>query len=155
MNDGRFARWLPLTGILFVAVMVAAFGISGNSPDSDATDAKISAYLADDQHFHHAITALILVWAASLLLLGFWAVLRRQLQAAEGGTGGLAALTFGAGVAGTVFNFTGVLSFLVPPLAAHDARHGHAALAPSIYRFVQDFGYPLWITFSIIGALSQ
>jgi hypothetical protein len=147
----RVSRWGPLSGVVFVVLMVAGFVIAGSSPDTDARGAKIARYLADSSNQDKNFIAFFLLLAAMLFLLGFFAALRARLVAVEGGSGA-GALAFGAGVASTVFLIIAISMFVSPLIAAHDApRH---VLDPGIYRLTQDLGYLLWVASVVVGALA-
>jgi hypothetical protein len=60
----RWKRLAPISGVLFVGLMVATLAITGNSPDGKAGGAKVIAYYAA----HHGRTNL------SVLFLGYAAV---------------------------------------------------------------------------------
>ena len=91
MSRGWLERWGTLSGVVFVVVMVAGFAVAGSSPDTDASNAKITSYLGTHSHQTANIVAFFMLLAASLFLLGFFAALRARLVEAEGGTGGLGA----------------------------------------------------------------
>jgi hypothetical protein len=74
-----WARWAPATGILFVALWIIGFAITGGSPDSGSSDAKIVAYYADSGHRARDFAGLFLVLAAALLFLCFLSALRSRL----------------------------------------------------------------------------
>ena len=38
-------RWAPISGAIWVVLMVVAFAVAGSSPDTDDPDAKIAAYM--------------------------------------------------------------------------------------------------------------
>jgi hypothetical protein len=147
-----FYRWGPLAGVLFVVLTVIGFSVSGSSPDPDASNAKISAFLASDSNYNKNVVGLFLVLAAGLALVGFFASLRLRLAEAEGGLGGAAALALGAGVVSVVFFVLGILLFISPTIAAHDAKK--ALLDPGIFRLAQDLGYSIWIGSVIVGSLA-
>ena len=65
-------RWLPLSGLLFVVlVLVAVVGLAGDTPGSDATAAELASFY-DEEEVRQAIGAF--VWAASIPFLVFFAV---------------------------------------------------------------------------------
>src|SRR3954452_17310893 len=101
MEQRPFQRWAPLSGAVFVVLVVVGFIVGGNSPDTDAPNAKIAAYLAKDSNQTKNIVAFFILMVAMLALLGFYGSLRARLTRAEGQSGGAAAVTLGAGVAST------------------------------------------------------
>jgi hypothetical protein len=92
-------RWAPIGGIVFVVLMVVGSILVGDLPDADASEQEIADYLADsDNHTRNIIGAYLWVVGA-LFFLWFLTRLRSDLRKAEGGTGALSNLAFGAGVA--------------------------------------------------------
>jgi hypothetical protein len=92
-------RWhvlAPLTGVVFVALAVLAFIISGETPDSNDPPIKILAFYI--KHDTRQIWAsVVLAWGAVFFLF-FLGVLRTTLRAAEGGLARLSTVAFGGGV---------------------------------------------------------
>jgi Domain of unknown function (DUF4386) len=92
-------RWAPIGGIVFVVLMVIGSIFVGDLPSADDSDQEIADYLADsDNHTRNIIGAYLWVVGA-LFFLWFLTGLRSDLRKAEGGTGVLSNLAFGAGVA--------------------------------------------------------
>jgi hypothetical protein len=76
-------RWpsrAPITGIIAVALFVAAFIISGSSPDFDAGNREILDFYGDQTK---QVIASILVVYGSVLLVFFFATLRSTLRRSE------------------------------------------------------------------------
>jgi Domain of unknown function (DUF4386) len=146
------ARWAPLAGPVFVALMVLGFIITGDSPAPDDSNSQIASYLGDDSKYDKNIAGFFFVLAATLFLVGFFAALRARLAEAEGERGGLAALAYGAGIASAVLMVVAIFVFISPVFAAHDA--GRNVLDPGIYRLTQDLGYMLWVASVVVGALT-
>lgn len=150
----RSQRWLPLSGVAFVVLFVVAFFIAGSSPDtsgSGGTNAKIAAYLAKTSNFHHNIAALLMAFVALLLLACFFSALRDAITGFGEHTTS-ATLAFGAGLLSLTLLLISTTMFIVPVLAAHDARP--APLDPNIYRLTQDCGFALWIAAGGFGGLA-
>jgi ABC-type anion transport system duplicated permease subunit len=86
----------PLTGILFVALAIAAFLVSGETPGTDDSRQEIiSFYLDNDSELAISGTLLAL---ASVALAFFLAALRQALRAAAGDEGGLSTVTLLGGL---------------------------------------------------------
>jgi hypothetical protein len=97
----QIERWAPISGIVFVVLMVAGSILVGDVPGADAPEQEIADYLADSgTHTRNIIGAYMWVVGA-LAFLWFLTRLRSDLRRAEGGTGALSNLVFGAGVAFT------------------------------------------------------
>lgn len=152
MAQRPFQRWAPLSGAAFVVLVVVGFIVAGNSPDTDASNAKIAAYLAKNSNQTRNIVSFFILMVAMLALLGFYASLRARLARAEGETGGAAALTLGAGVASTVFLIVSIGLFIAPVITADDASK--FVVDPGLWRFSQDTGYMFWISSAVAGALA-
>jgi hypothetical protein len=149
--EQRMSRFGPLSGVVFVVLMVAGFVIAGSSPDPDAGSAKIARYLHDSSNYDKNVAAFFVLLAAMLFLLGFFAALRSRLGQA-GRSSGAGDLAFGAGVACTVFLVLAIALFVAPLIAAHDApRH---VLEPGIYRLTQDLGYMIWVASVVVASLA-
>ena len=152
MRQGGLARLAPLSGPVFVILMIAGFLIAGSSPNPDASDTKIAAYLTKSSNQSHNQTAWLILLVAMLFLVAFFVTLRSRLVEAEGGIGRFGAMALGAGIASSVFLITAISIFVSPLLAADDA--GKNLLDPSVYRIAQDLGYMLWVSSVVVGALA-
>jgi hypothetical protein len=95
---GRIERWAPIGGIVFVALMVVGTFFVGDVPTADAPEQEITDYLADSDNHTRNIVGAYLWTVGALTFLLFLTRLRSDLRRAEGGTGALANLAFGAGV---------------------------------------------------------
>jgi hypothetical protein len=95
----QLERWAPLSGIIFVILMVVGTMFVADVPDPDAPQQQLATYLADSgNHTRNLMGAYIWVVGA-LAFLWFVTRLRTVLRGAEGGTATLSNLVFGAGVA--------------------------------------------------------
>ncbi len=144
-------RWAPLSGLVFLVLMVVGFSVAGSAPDPDASNAKIASFLAKDSSYHKAVASYFVLLAAVVALVWFFSVLRSRISDVEGTPGRLGALALAAGVASAAFLFIGISLFIVPAIAAHDAHK--YALDPGIYRLTNDLGYMIWVASAVIGAL--
>lgn len=152
MVQRPFQRWAPLSGALFVVLVVVGFIVAGNSPDTDASNAKVAAYLAKNSNQSRNIVSFFILMVAMLALLGFYGALRARLRRAEGETGGAASLTLGAGVASVVFLVVAIGLFIAPLITADDTSK--FVVDPGLWRFSQDTGYLFWISSAVAGALA-
>ena len=81
MKSPRFA---PLTGAIFVVLLVIGFiPLGGNTPDTDASAAKIISFY--DDHQTKEILAIIVVALAALFLALFAVAIRDYLRDSGGG----------------------------------------------------------------------
>lgn len=95
MYESRWERLAPLTGIVFVAIVVAVFAIGGSTPEEHDSAAKVQAYYAAHHDKH---TALAFVMAIGVAFLVFFASTLRHDLRRLGGTGQLSDAAFGGGV---------------------------------------------------------
>jgi hypothetical protein len=93
MGEGRIERLAAWAGVLFFAVFLVGFLISGDTPDSDSTGEAVIDHYDDSGKI---LAGALLLMAAGVLLLFFFGVLRRHLAA--GGPEWLATVVFGGAV---------------------------------------------------------
>jgi hypothetical protein len=101
----RLERLAPLTGVVFLIVVLVAFIVGGETPDNDDSTAEIVSYWRDNDT--RQLVGGWILGVAALLLAWFGGSLRRTISRAEGGDGRLAAISF----AGTVMASVGMLLF--------------------------------------------
>jgi len=106
-------RWAPLGGIIFVVLLVIGTGLLGDHPDPDAPEQEITDYLADSGNHTRNIIGAYLWVLAGIGFVWFLTHLRGVLRSAEGGSGTLSNLGFGAGLV-----FTALLMASGPVIAA-------------------------------------
>jgi hypothetical protein len=115
----RLRRLLPLSGVLFSAVLAVGLGLTAGEPDNSASKADIYAYW----HSHHGvqlISSLILIPFAMLFLLAFAAELRRALRSGEAGEALYSPIALAGGIAAAVgLGVTGSLGAAVATAANH------------------------------------
>jgi hypothetical protein len=97
----QIERWAPLGGIIFVALMVVGSFFVADVPDSDAPEQEIADYLADSDNHTRNIIGAYMWTVGGLAFLWFLTGFRSMLRGAEGDTGALSNLAFGAGAAFT------------------------------------------------------
>ena len=95
----RIERWAPIAGIVFVVLMVTGSMLVSNVPSPNAPQHQIASYLTDSAQQMRNIIGAYLWVVGALTFLVFLMRLRNDLRRAEGGTGYLSNLAFGAGVA--------------------------------------------------------
>jgi len=117
MQQDRWERLAPLTGVIAVAIIVAVFAIGGETPEPEDRAVKVRAYYIK-HHDKHAALAFILAIAIPFLLF-FVSSLRRDLRRA-GGTGQLANAAFAGGVLAAVgFGVLASVHLALAESAAH------------------------------------
>src|SRR5262245_10929155 len=114
---GQVERWAPVGGIIFVVLMVAGSKLIGDIPAPNASGSEIASYIADGANHTRNIIGAYLWVAGALAFLWFLTRLRIQLHEAEGGSGALSSLAFGAGVAFSAVWLVSAALFVSVPYA--------------------------------------
>jgi hypothetical protein len=151
MTFRMWERWGPLAGVLAVVCWIVTFIVGTNGPDTNSSDAKISAYYTSHSHQIRDIVGFFIFLAGILFLLGFLAALRSRLVVAEGTPGRLTALAFGSGVASAILFVIAFAMFTAAAFTANDT--GKFRLEPNTFRLVNDLGYVVWVGAVIVAAL--
>ena len=136
---GRFARWAPLSGVVFAALWVVAILLFGDGPGD--TDQEIASFYDSDDNRDDQSLAWALVALATLFFLWFLAELRVRLLAAEGQPARLTALAFGSGLVSAVL-FLLSMTVWAATSFAHDEAEFSAD--PGTVRLLDSTGYVLW-----------
>ena len=138
MTEQRWPAFAPLAGIVFVALVVLAFAISGETPDIKDSPQKILNYY-NDHDTKNIWASVFLAWG-TVFFFFFLGVLRSALQAAEGGTSRLSAVAFGGGLILGV----GMLSFAGFTFTLADAAdHLTPDAAQALNALNSDFFFPV------------
>jgi hypothetical protein len=74
---------IALTGVLFVALLVAGFIVGGDTPDGDSAGAKVVAYYKDNEAKN--FVAIVLIALSTVPLLFFASTLRERARVALSG----------------------------------------------------------------------
>jgi hypothetical protein len=94
-QQSTWERLAPLTGLVFVAIVVAVFAIGGSTPGDHDTARQVQDFYGQ-HHDKHMTLAFIMAISIPFLLF-FVSILRYELRRA-GGTGQLANAAFAGGV---------------------------------------------------------
>ena len=133
----RWTRFVPLTGVVFVALLVATFIVSGSTPGSDESGAKVISFYKDHKNAQQASNAL---GAIAVVFLIFFAGFLRGYLIRSTRAAALAACGFGGavliGVGGAIFSSIGFALADVP-----DKLNPAAAQALNVLS--NDFFFPL------------
>jgi hypothetical protein len=148
MQQGRFERLAPLSGVVFfVLIVVAIFVNSGSTPDVSSSAGKISAYYLAHRSDIQAGDIIIVI--SAVFLVWFTASLRSAVWQVEVGAGRLASLILAGGilVAGGVWVMLG-LDFAI----ADQIKSAHLAPAQVKTLFVlsNDVFFPLLGGFGLL-----
>jgi hypothetical protein len=145
MSLNRWSRLAPLTGIVFVALFIAAFVVGGSTPGVHATGAKvISFYRAHGTS--QKISAFLSVLAVVFLVF-FAASLRSHLGRFQGGSG-LARIGYG----GALVLAVATASFAAISWALVDARTSiDPSAAQALNVLSNDYFWPLSVGVALFG----
>jgi hypothetical protein len=86
----------PLTGILFVVLVIVAFVVSGETPDTNDSPSKIVDFYLDNDNSQQLASAVLALGCVALIF--FLGTLRRALRAAPGDEGGLSTVALLGGL---------------------------------------------------------
>jgi hypothetical protein len=86
----------PLTGILFVILVIVAFAVSGETPGTDDPAEEIVDFYLDNDESQQLASALLALGCVALIF--FLGSLRRALRAAAGDEGGLSTVVLLGGL---------------------------------------------------------
>jgi hypothetical protein len=136
MTD-RWSRRAPLTGIVFVGLLVATFALSWNTPDDKASGAKVLAYY--HSHRSQEITANVLGAYAAVFWLFFTGSLRAFLRRA-GVSDALATTAFGGAI---VFAVGGAILSALGFTLANQINHFDVQAAHTVNLISNGFFFPI------------
>jgi Domain of unknown function (DUF4386) len=112
-----FERWAPIAGIAFVVLMVVGSMLIGDVPAPDAPAQEIATYVADSGNHTRNIIGAYLWLTGAFAFVWFLVRLRNDVRRAEGETGSLSSLTFGAGVVFAAVWMVSAVVFAAVPFA--------------------------------------
>jgi hypothetical protein len=136
----RWARWAPLSGLVFSALWVIAFVIVGSGAGD--TDEEILSYYEDSGNRSQEITAFFLILAAVLFYLWFLALLRSRLRVREEAPATGSALVLASGSVSAALFVVSAYLFSAPAWAT---SQDDFTLDPDTYRLIADMGYGIWV----------
>jgi hypothetical protein len=137
----QISRWLPLSGVVFVVLALAAVvGIGGDTPQSDDSAAKIYAFY-DDQSWRQAIAAF--VFSASIpFIIIFAATLASALSPATGSQSIWRHVLIGGGVlTGATLALCSLIHF-----ALSDGADNH--VSPTALQAINVLDANSWVAFN-------
>ena len=115
-TEEPWERWSALTGIVFVALLVA-LSFSAEAPENASAESLARFYA--EQGEGAIVLQYFLVGLAGAALLWFAGTLRARLRRAEGDPGRLSAVVFGAGAATAILLLVAGSHFIAPPAAVN------------------------------------
>lgn len=138
MSRSTLERLAPLTGIVFVALLVISFIVGGDSPDADDSTEEVVAFWTEEESAQIA-SAIIGAWAA-VFLVWFGGTVAAAVRRAEGEPGRLASIAFG----GFLLIALGGLSFSAFQFAAAEtAGDVPDEVTQTLSVLFSDFFFPL------------
>jgi hypothetical protein len=144
MDSRGLQRFAPLSGVVFVAMLVVAVIIGGETPDNDDSLASIANFWREndsDQIWSSAIGA----WS-TVFFLWFAASLRNTLRRSEGDEPRLSSLSF----AGAVIGAGGLLAAFSISFAAADGADDLSAVALKTLTVLSNgFFFPIGAGFAV------
>jgi hypothetical protein len=146
----KVSRWAPISGVIFVALWIALFVVAKDPGD---TDAEITAYFADDGNRTRQVWTFFLVLGAALFFVWFLTVLRGRLAEAEGRSGPLTALAFGAGLVAVGLWLVADVFFSAVSFAVDFTENELYTVEPNTFRLLDNMGYALWFSGTTIASL--
>jgi len=91
--DRSYVRWLPLTGILFIALAITGFIVGGEPPDAAGNSAdEIVQFYTDNQD--RVMASIIILSVATVLFVFFASHLRSVLDSGAGEDGMFSRIAF-------------------------------------------------------------
>jgi hypothetical protein len=125
-------EWLvPLTGVVFIVVVIVAFALGGEPPEAKEGGQKIIDHYADNKDSIQISAALATL--AGALLIFFFGYLRKVLRAAEGENGMLSLIAFiGAAIVATGIAIDSTIAFALAD-AADDIEPAAAQAVETIW----------------------
>jgi len=131
MDMSRFARWAPLTGVLFFVLAVAGVLLAGpDSPSFPDDPQKYLSYYSDDSG--RVILGSWLSCLGAFSLLWFLGSLSTWLHAVEPGSSRLARIAHGGGVAGSALLIAGFIANMIPAFRVDQDKALSADVAVSL-----------------------
>jgi hypothetical protein len=138
MERKGLERFAPLTGILFVVLIVAAVIVGGETPSYDESQQEIVDFWKDDET-NQIISSVLAAWGA-FMLVWFAGSVRDAIARAEPGPGRLASISF----AGAAIAAVGVLLFAGFSFATADtAGEVSADVTQTLATLNEDLFFPL------------
>ena len=142
MEQGRLARWSPVSGIAFVVFAIAAGVIFSDAPSPGASDDEILAYYADSGNQTKFALAFLMTTVAAPLFLWFLGTLAARIRRVEGEPGWLSRIALVSGSAFVTVTFVGTaLSQFVPDAVNNDPDR--FTLDPDVARLLTNAAYTL------------
>jgi hypothetical protein len=137
-------RFAPLTGVIFVVLVIVAVIVGGETPAADDPIAEVVQFWNDNQD--EQIVAAILAAFSTVFLLWFAGVWRATLAASEGAPARLANTAFAGAIMGAA-GWAMLIGFTF--VAADTAGEVAPQVTQAMSALQSDFFFPLSIGFAV------
>jgi hypothetical protein len=144
--------WTPLAGILAAVTFVVGIAFAADSPDSDASAAKVLAWYHDHGHRVQVIVGAYVLAFCGLFVLWFTSGLRQRLREAEGPEGRLANVALAAGVLLVGMLWVGGAALASVP--AGESFGGTPLESADVARFLPSVGFGAILVFGMFAAFA-
>ena len=132
-----WARWAPLTGILFFVLVLVALAVGGSTPDDNDSAQKVLSYYVKHRSDQEAV-AFVLTFAGVFLFF-FSVALARRVRLREVAPGGLSTAVIGAGAVACL----GWVTFASAQFAlVESSKRNDLELTRTINVFANNFFFP-------------
>jgi hypothetical protein len=143
--ERNYQRFAPLTGVVFVVLVLVVFMLEGDTPDVDDSAREVVDFYGD--HEGQMFFGSVILGLASVALIFFAASLRRALRRGEEGAGVLSVAAFGGGVvAAAGFGTDAAFRFAL----ADSAEDINPAAAQALNALFGDFFFPMVVGISTL-----
>ena len=146
----RWSRWIPLSGILFVALTLVGLGVGGGV-DVNVADEEVLAHFADGGETSADVAGFFITAVGALFFLVFLNSLRARLAAAEGPRGTVAGLVSSAGLASIVLSLGSVVS--IASMSAVVEFNDRVVVDPNTVRMIESIGAGFFICAGMVASV--
>jgi hypothetical protein len=145
--------WTPIAGIAAGLTFIVGVAMTANSPDSDASNAKVLAWYAKHSHRVGIIVGVYVLMFFGLFLLWFASGLRERVRVAEGPNGRLANVVLGGAIVCVALVWVGAFALAAVP--AGISLGGEPAVSNAdVARFLPQMGFGSILLGGMFGAFA-
>lgn len=143
--EGKIARFAPLAGVVFVALVIVSFAVEGDSPDIDDTPESVVEFYADNETEVVTASGLASIGAAALVV--FATSVRREMSRRNSESSLLATAALGGGlVAAAGIGTDSAIRFALAESAGDISPEATQAL----FAFWDGFFWPMALGFGVL-----
>jgi hypothetical protein len=151
VNGAGAARWIPLSGIVYVVLFVVVLVVIGDSPAASDPDADFVSYYADSGNRNKEFAAFFILVVATMFFLWFVTDLRARLRAVESEPHGLSTLAFGSGLVSAAMLLGAVCVGVGPAVTRVDSDR--FTVDPDTVRLTGDTSMLLLVSSTMVAAV--